>query len=131
MGSYGIGISRLVAALIEAKFNNSIMKWPISVSPFDVAIIPMINKSDHSNLNKAEKIYNELKEKNIDVLLDDTEENISAKIKKFNLLGIPNQIIIGQKYKGDLLEYKEIDKESQSLNINQIIQELIKKKNYI
>ena len=53
MGSYGIGISRLVGAIIEAKFNNNIMKWPISVAPFDVAIIPMINKNDNSNLDKA------------------------------------------------------------------------------
>ena len=61
MGSYGIGVSRLVAAIIEAKYNNNKMKWPVSVSPFDVVIIPSINKNDDSNLKKAIKIYEELK----------------------------------------------------------------------
>ena len=60
MGSYGIGVSRLVAAIIEAKFNDNIMKWPLSVSPFDVAILPMLNKKDDLNMIKANNIYNEL-----------------------------------------------------------------------
>ena len=129
MGSYGIGVSRLVAAIIEAKFNNNIMKWPISVSPYEVAIIPMISKNDNSNLTKSQKIYKELIKHNIDVLLDDTDENISAKIKKFNLIGIPYQIIIGQKSEGDLFEFKEIDKESQNLSIDKVVQKLAKEKN--
>jgi len=131
MGSYGIGVSRLVAAIIEAKFNNNIMKWPISVSPYEVAIIPMISKNDNSNLIKSQKIYKELIKRNIDVLLDDTEENISAKIKKFNLIGIPYQIIIGQESEGDLFEFKEIDKESQNLSIDKVVQKLTKEKNSI
>jgi prolyl-tRNA synthetase len=131
MGSYGIGVSRLVAAIIEAKFNNNIMKWPISVSPFEVAIIPMISKNDNSSLTKSQNIYKELIKHNIDVLLDDTDENISAKIKKFNLIGIPYQIIIGQKSKDDLLEFKEIDKMSQNLTADTIIQKLIKEKSSI
>ena len=65
MGSYGIGVSRLVGALIEAKFNNNIMKWPKSVSPFDVVIIPSIQKNDKSNFLRAEKIYKNLKEKKL------------------------------------------------------------------
>ena len=131
MGSYGIGVSRLVAAIIEAKFNNNIMKWPLSVSPYEVAIIPMINKNDNSNLAKSHKIYKELLKSNIDVLFDDTDENISAKIKKFNLIGIPYQIIIGQKSEGDLFEFKEIDKEPLNLGIDKIVQTLTKEKNLI
>ena len=131
MGSYGIGVSRLVAALIEAKFKDNVMKWPISVSPFDVAIIPMINKNDNSNLIKSENIYKELKKKNIDVIMDDTDENISAKIKKFNLIGVPYQILIGKKSEGDRLEFKEIGNETQHLPLNQIIDLIIKQKNKI
>ena len=131
MGSYGIGVSRLVAAIIEAKFNNNIMKWPLSVSPYEVAIIPMINKNDNSNLIKSQKIYKELIKHNIDVLLDDTDENISAKIKKFNLIGIPYQIIIGQKSEGNIFEFKEIDKESQNLSIDKVVQKLTKEKSLI
>ena len=128
MGSYGIGVSRLVGAIIEAKFNNNIMKWPYSISPFDVAVIPMINKNDDTNLIKAENIYNKLKKNNIDVLLDDTDENISSKLKKFDLIGIPYQIILGKKSKNDLLEFKEIDKEAKQLSINEIIKILTTKK---
>ena len=126
MGSYGIGVSRLVAAIIEAKYVDQKMKWPMEISPFDVVIIPSINKNDDLNLNKAQKIYQELKKKGIDVLLDDIEENISNKFKKHDLLGIPYQIIVGTKSTKDKFEFKEIDKESQMVDINKII-ELLKK----
>ena len=71
MGSYGIGVSRLVGAIIEAKYNDKdgIMKWPMSVTPYDCAIIPMINKNDKSNLEKSIKIYEFLKSKNIETIL--------------------------------------------------------------
>ena len=126
MGSYGIGVSRLVAAIIEAKYNNEKMKWPISVSPFDVVIIPSINKNDNSNLKKATKLYAELKKNNIDVLLDDIDENLANKFKKHDLLGIPLQIIIGSKSQDDEFEFKEIDGKSKMLNSNNIIKELKK-----
>ena len=121
MGSYGIGVSRLVAAIIEAKYVNEKMKWPISVSPFDVVIIPAVNKNDKSNMIKALKIYKELKKKGIDVLLDDADNNIANKFKKHDLLGIPFQIIVGSKATKDKFEFKEIDKKSQMLNLNKII----------
>ena len=129
MGSYGIGVSRLVAAIIEAKYNNSIMKWPNEVAPFDVAIIPSLQKNDNSNLLKAEKIYNSLIKDKIDVLLDDTDEHLSAKFKKFDLLGIPNQIILGSKSTSDKFEFKEIDGKSDSLSLDQIKNKLLNKKN--
>jgi len=121
MGSYGIGVSRLVAAIIEAKYLNEKMKWPKSVSPFDVVIIPSINKNDNSNIDKAKKVYKELKTNGIDVLLDDVEESISNKFKKHDLLGIPYQIIIGSKATKNQFEFKEIDKDSQMLDLNKII----------
>ena len=120
MGSYGIGVSRLVGAIIEAKFNNGVMKWPKSVSPFDVVILPSYSKNDKKNLEKAEKIYNEFKKQNIDVLLDDVEENMSNKFKKHDLIGIPYQIIIGSKSTGDNLEFKEINSDSEMLSIKEI-----------
>ena len=133
MGSYGIGVSRLVGAIIEAKYNDKeeVMKWPISVSPYDIAIIPLINKNDSTNLDKAISICKILNEKNLDVIIDDTEENFSSKLKKFNLIGIPYQILIGKKSEGDLLEFKEIGKESLNLSIKQIIDLVTKIKNKI
>ena len=133
MGSYGIGVSRLVGAIIEAKYNDKeeIMKWPISVSPYDIAIIPLINKNDNTNLDKAISIYNSLKEKKLDVIIDDTEENFSSKLKKFNLIGIPYQILLGKKSEGELLEFKEVGKETQNLSLKQIIDLVTKIKNKI
>ena len=120
MGSYGIGVSRLVGATIEAKYNNNVMKWPKSISPFDVVILPSINKNNTENLDKAEKIYKELKKQNIDVLLDDVDENMSKKFKKHDLIGIPYQIIIGSKSKGDELEFKELNLKSEILSLKEI-----------
>jgi prolyl-tRNA synthetase len=130
MGSYGIGVSRLVGAIIEAKYNDKdeIMKWPISVSPYDCAIIPMIKKNDTTNLEKCNKIFEYFKSKNIDAIIDDTDENISAKIKKFNLIGIPYQLIIGNKTEGDLLEFKEINGETQKLKVEEVASQIQKAK---
>ncbi|MDC3070627.1 proline--tRNA ligase [Candidatus Pelagibacter sp.] len=130
MGSYGIGVSRLVGAIIEAKYNDKdgIMKWPMSVTPYDCAIIPMINKNDKSNLEKSIKVHEFLKSKNIETIIDDTDENISAKIKKFNLIGLPYQLIIGSKSEGNLYEFKEVDGETQKLKVEDIASQIIKAK---
>jgi len=130
MGSYGVGVSRLVGAIIEAKYDekNEIMNWPISVSPYECAIIPLINKNDNSNLEKALNIYKYLSEKKIDTIIDDIDENFSSKIKKFNLIGIPFQIMIGKKSEGDLFEFNEIGKETKILSIEDIAKIIINKK---
>ena len=120
MGSYGIGVSRLVGATIEANYNNDVMKWPKSISPYDVVIIPSINKNNKENLEKAEKIYVELKKQNIDVLLDDVNENMSNKFKKHDLIGVPYQIIIGSKSDGDNLEFKELNFKSEITSLEKI-----------
>ncbi len=130
MGSYGVGVSRLVGAIIEAKYDdkNEVMNWPISVSPYECAIIPLISKNDNSNLEKANNIYKYLNEKKIDTIIDDTEENFSSKIKKFNLIGIPFQIMIGKKTEGDLFEFNEIGKETKKLSIEDIAKIITNKK---
>ena len=126
MGSYGIGISRLVGATIEANYKNEIMKWPKSIAPFDVVIIVNINKNNKETLEKAEKVYKELKKQNIDVLLDDVEENMSNKFKKHDLIGIPFQIIIGSKTEQDKFEFKEQNSKMQILNLDNIKSQLKK-----
>jgi len=130
MGSYGVGVSRLVGAIIEAKYNDKeeIMKWPMCVAPYEIAIIPIINKKDNSTLEKAKSISKILEDNNIDTIIDDTDENFSSKIKKINLIGVPYQIILGKKTEGDLLEFKETGKDSQKLSIKEIIKVLIEQK---
>ena len=126
MGSYGIGVSRLVGAIIEAKYKNDIMKWPKSVSPYDVVIIPNVSKNNTENLDKANKIYQELKKQKIDVLLDDVDENMSAKFKKHDLLGVPYQIIVGSKSQEDKFEFKEVNEDTEILNLKTILEKLTK-----
>ena len=130
MGSYGIGVSRLVGAIIEAKYDekNEIMKWPLSVAPYDIALIPMINKNDTSALEKANNINSELIKNNIEAIIDDTDENYSSKIKKMNLIGAPYQIVIGKKSEGDLLEFKDTGGETQNLSLEKIIEIITKQK---
>jgi len=120
MGSYGIGVSRLVGAIIEVNFQNEVMKWPRSVSPYDIVIIPSINKNNKQSLETAVKIYKELKKQKIDVLLDDVDENMSAKFKKHELIGIPYQIIIGSKSEENRFEFKEVGKDATLLNLDEI-----------
>tara|TARA_B100000035_G_scaffold152292_1_gene129730 strand:- start:331 stop:1665 length:1335 start_codon:yes stop_codon:yes gene_type:complete len=130
MGSYGIGVSRLVGAIIEAKYDekNEVMKWPISVAPYDIAIIPMINKNDTSALDKANKINLEFEKNNIETIIDDTDENFSSKIKKMNLIGTPYQIIIGKQSNDDLIEFKEIGKDAQKIRLSEIIKTIKEQK---
>ena len=123
MGSYGIGVSRLVGALIEANYDDEkeIMKWPTSVVPYQCAIIPLIDKKDKSNLEKAEKIYKILDSYNIDTIIDDTEESIGSKTKKFNMIGIPYQIILGKKSTETEIEFKQSDNQTKTLKLNKVI----------
>ncbi len=133
MGSYGIGVSRLVGAIIEAKYDDKeeIMKWPLSVAPYEVGIIPLASKNDNSNLEKANNIYKHLNNKNIDSIIDDTDENFSSKMKKFNLIGVPFQILLGKKSDGDLIEFKELGKDPKNLTIEQITKFLTEQKEKI
>tara|TARA_Y100000590_G_scaffold66994_1_gene72604 strand:- start:3182 stop:4516 length:1335 start_codon:yes stop_codon:yes gene_type:complete len=130
MGSYGVGVSRLVGAIIEAKYNDKdeIMKWPLCISPYEVGIIPIINKNDNSTLEKANNLYEILKNNHIDTIIDDTDENFSSKMKKFNLIGVPFQIIIGKKSNNNLFEFKETGKDTQNLSVEQIIKNIKKEK---
>ena len=130
MGSYGIGVSRLVGAIIEAKYDDKeeIMKWPFSVAPYELAIIPMINKNDSTTLVKATNLFKHFQNLNIDTIIDDTDENFSSKIKKFNLIGVPYQIILGKKTEGDLFEFKEIGKVSKNLKLDEITKILTEQK---
>ena len=130
MGSYGIGVSRLVGAIIEAKYDdkNEVMKWPISIAPYDVAIVPMINKNDKSALEKAQNINKELLQNNIEAIIDDTDENLSSKIRKMNLIGAPFQIILGKQSEGDLIEFKVTGQEPKKIKLEEIINSIKKEK---
>ena len=96
MGSYGIGVSRLTAAIIEAFHDDKGIKWPINISPFKINIIMQPN-SDY--IKDVESIYNLLITKYDNVSLDDRDLSIGRKIKDSELIGIPWTLIIGNNFK--------------------------------
>lgn len=95
MGCYGIGVPRLMGAIVEAMPTDKEIVWPKEVSPFAIHIIAM--KNDGVVMEAAEKLYKELNEKNIEVLLDDRDLRAGEKFGDANLIGIPFQVVIGEK----------------------------------
>ncbi|MCX7314418.1 MAG: proline--tRNA ligase [Alphaproteobacteria bacterium] len=96
MGSYGIGPSRLVAAIIEASHDDAGIKWPEAVAPFRVAILNL-KQGDSATDTACEGFYRDLMGKGIDVLYDDTDQRAGSKFATADLIGIPWQVVIGPK----------------------------------
>jgi prolyl-tRNA synthetase len=96
MGSYGIGPSRLVAAIIEAYHDDAGIKWPEAVAPFKAAILNL-KQGDSATDKAAEMLYRELTGKGIDVLYDDLDARPGAKFATADLIGIPWQVLVGPK----------------------------------
>jgi len=129
MGCYGIGISRIVAAVIEGSYDERGIIWPVSVAPFQVIVIPVVEENYVREM--AEKIYNNLLKKRIEVLIDDRNETAGVKFAEAELIGIPIIIVVGKKIKEGKVEvrkrkekrYKEVNAE----NVSDIVSDLIKK----
>ncbi|AAU03849.1 proline--tRNA ligase [Rickettsia typhi] len=107
MSSYGIGISRLAAAIIEANCDKKGIIWPFSVAPFKVSLINL-NIHDNKCVELAAKTDKELSNKNIEVLYDDTEARPGSKFATHDLIGSPYQVIIGpKKAANNIVELKD------------------------
>ena len=96
MGTYGIGVSRLLAGIIEQNHDDKGCIWTKESAPFDLQII-ISNIKDEAQVTLGEELYDTLKSKGLDVLLDDRKERFGSKIKDFELLGVPLAIVIGKK----------------------------------
>lgn len=96
MGCYGIGVSRLIAAIIELNADQNGISWPREVAPFDVEILPL-QVTDPQAMDLAQGYYRELRLKGVDVLMDDRDESAGRKFNDADLIGIPWRIIIGKK----------------------------------
>lgn len=105
MGCYGLGISRIVAAIIEQFHDDRGILWPINVAPFQLVIIPINYAKSSAVQQAADKLYQECQELGIDVLLDDRKERAGVLFADNDLLGIPHRIVIGDK----LLEKNEVE----------------------
>jgi prolyl-tRNA synthetase len=100
MGSYGIGPTRLIAAIIEASHDEAGIIWPESVSPFDVVLINM-KAGDAGCDGACETLYDDLSAKGVDVLYDDTDQRAGGKFASADLIGVPWQIIVGPRGVGE------------------------------
>jgi len=96
MGCYGIGVGRTAAACIEQNHDEDGIIWPFSIAPYHVLITP-VNVKDENLLSMAEKLYDNLQKRGIDVLLDDRDERGGVKFKDADLIGIPLRITMGPK----------------------------------
>jgi len=94
MGSYGVGVSRLVGALIEANHDDAGIVWPGSVAPFRVGLIDL-RPADARCRAAADDLYDRLRRAGVEVLYDDTGESPGAKFATMDLIGLPQQIIVG------------------------------------
>ena len=94
MGSYGIGPSRLVAAIIEASHDDAGIIWPEAVAPYRVTVLNL-KQGDSGTDGACEQIYRELTAKGVDVLYDDRDDRPGAKFATADLIGIPWQVMVG------------------------------------
>jgi prolyl-tRNA synthetase len=126
-GSYGIGISRLVAAIIESSHDDSGIIWPSSVSPFSASLINL-KPSDITATNLANEVYEKLLAVNIEVLYDDSDDSIGTKFATHDLLGFPLQIIVGPKSASqNLVELKNRKTgHKEELSIESLLASLVK-----
>lgn len=105
MGCYGIGISRTAAAAVEAHYDEHGIKWPISIAPYHVVIVP-VNIQDTLQMETAEKMYKDLKSAGVEVVLDDRDERAGVKFKDADLIGFPYRVTVGKTITEGLVEYK-------------------------
>lgn len=105
MGSYGIGVSRLVAAIIEASHDEAGIIWPKTVAPFLFGLVTVSPDPDVKTC--AEDLYNQLLARGIEVLWDDRDERAGMKFADMDLIGLPYQIILGTKVKDGTFEWKD------------------------
>jgi prolyl-tRNA synthetase len=94
MGSYGVGVSRLVGAIIEASHDDAGIVWPEAVSPWRVGLVTM-RADDDPSVAAAEQIYTQLKSTGVTTLYDDRDERGGVKLGSMDLIGLPWQIIVG------------------------------------
>ncbi len=129
MGCYGIGITRVVAAAIEQNYDDRGIIWPESLAPFTVALVPLNYDKSEDVRNLADQLYNELKSRGVDVLLDDRKERPGVKFADMELTGIPHRLVISDRgIAAGQLEYKgRRDAESSDIELADAANQLVAK----
>lgn len=125
MGSYGIGVGRVMAAIAQQSHDENGLIWPINIAPYKVCIV-IANTKDETQNELALKIYDQLQQNNIEPLLDDRDERVGVKFKDMELIGIPIRITVGRDAVNGNVEFiLRTEKEKQLLSSQQAIEKVI------
>lgn len=129
MGSYGVGISRLVAAIVEQHHDEDGIIWPISIAPFEI-IITLIKENDEDQVKLSEELYEYFTEEGFDVLMDDRKERPGVKFKDRDLIGIPYRITVGKRASEGIVEFSNrSEKINEEIDINELKSRLLSDSN--
>lgn len=121
MGSYGIGVERIMASAIELHHDADGIIWPKSIAPFNV-IVTVTNVKDETLRSQGEKLYKELQRAGLEVLLDDRDERAGVKFKDADLIGIPYRITIGKKAADGIVElFDRRTKSSEDVKLSEVV----------
>ena len=114
MGSYGIGLGRCMAAIVEQHHHEKGILWPIHVAPYEVSLL-IVSTKDENAVAKAYDIYDSLRAAGIDVVCDDRDERIGVKFNDAELIGIPFQVVFGKALINNQVELKNMYDQSTTL----------------
>ena len=121
MGSYGIGVERIITAAIEQNNDTDGIVWPKSITPFDV-IVTVTNMKDEKLRDAGEKLYQDLQRAGLEVLLDDRDERAGVKFKDADLIGVPYRVTIGKKVADGVVElFDRRAKSSEDVKLDEIV----------
>jgi prolyl-tRNA synthetase len=120
MGSYGIGVERIMTAAIEQNHDGDGIIWPKSISPFDV-VVTITNIKDEKLREAAEKLYTDLRHAGLEVLLDDRDERAGVKFKDADLIGIPYRITLGKKIADGCRLFDRRAKQSEDVKLEDVV----------
>jgi prolyl-tRNA synthetase len=121
MGSYGIGVERIITATVEQQHDDDGIIWPKELAPFDV-IVTITNMKQDELREAGEKLYQELQRAGLEVLLDDRDERAGVKFKDADLIGIPYRVTIGKKITDGVVElFDRRAKKSEDVKIGDVV----------
>jgi prolyl-tRNA synthetase len=121
MGSYGIGVERIITAAIEQHNDADGIIWPKTIAPFDV-IVTVTNMKDELLRETAEKLYKDMQRGGLEVLLDDRDERAGVKFKDADLIGVPYRVTLGKKAADGIVELFEREtKKSDDVKLSEVV----------
>lgn len=127
MGSYGIGVGRIMAAVVEQNNDEHGIIFPEEIAPYKVDIV-IVNMKDETQVEVANKLYDELTKAGVEVMLDDRDLRAGVKFKDADLIGIPYRIVVGKGAVDGIVEFKKRrDSESKDMSFEEVLSEFIDK----